>query len=160
MKGRTTPNLKCLTVAAAALVAMLPVQAEATNSPGRPARATVESELRQVTDSQHPAQSPVRPTGSGKSYFWADAGIAGALLAGFLALGLWGDRAVGGIIFGIHSLCVVAAWPARRVRAHASARSRGRLSPNMGAAGATGLRSSRPVGEHHESSHSARIAKT
>ena len=143
MKAKTTLNLKCLTVAAVALLAILPVPAGAANSPHRPAQATQESELRSVTGSQHPAPNPVQPTGSGKSYFWADAGVATALLAGFLALGLWGDRAVGGVIFGIQCLCVGAAWPTRRVRAHASARSRGRLSPDMGGARATGLRSSR-----------------
>ena len=142
MKARTTLNVKCLTVAAVALLAILPVQAGAANSPARPARATQESELRPVTGSQHPAQNPVRPTGSGKSYFWADAGIATALLAGFMALGLWGDRAVGGVIFGIQCLCVGAAWPARKIRAHASARSRGHLSPNMGRARATAPRPS------------------
>ena len=41
-----------------------------------------------------------------------------------MALGLRGDRAVGGVIFAIQRLCVGAAWPARKVRAHTSARSR------------------------------------
>lgn len=145
MKGKTTLNLNCLTVAAVALLAILPVQAEAANSPHRLARATLENELRSVTGPQHLAPNPVQATASGKSYFWADAGIAAALLAGFLALGLWGDRAVGGVIFGIQRLCVGLALPIRKVRAHASARSRGRLSPNMGRARATGtgLESSR-----------------
>jgi hypothetical protein len=40
VKGKTTLNLKCLTVTAAvALLATLPVQAGAANSPHRPARA-------------------------------------------------------------------------------------------------------------------------
>lgn len=137
MKGRTNLNLKYLTVATAALLALLPVQAVAANSPDRPARATLESERRPVTDSQHPVLNPARPTGSGRSYFYEDVGIAAALLAGFLALGLWGDRAVGGIIFGIQCLCAGAAWPARKIRAHAFARSRGHSSPNMGRARAT-----------------------
>ncbi len=143
MNGKTTLNLKCLTVAAVALLAVLPVQAEAANSPDRLARATLESELRPVTGSPHPAQNPVRPAGSGKSYFWADVGIAGALLGGFMALGLGGDRAVGGFIFGIQCVCVGLAWPTRKVRAYASARSRGRLSPSIGRARATGRESRR-----------------
>ena len=68
MKGKTTLNLKCLTVTAAvALVATLPVQAGAANSPHRPARAAVASEFHSVTGPQHLVLNPVRPTGSGKS---------------------------------------------------------------------------------------------
>ena len=142
MKGKTTLNVRCLTVAAVALIAILPLHAAAANSRPRPAQATQESELRSATGSPHAGPKPVQPTGSGKSYFLVDAGIATALLVGFLALGLWGDRAVGGIIFGIQCLCVGAAWPARKIRAHASARSRGHSSPNMGRARATAPRPS------------------
>jgi hypothetical protein len=143
VKARTTLNLKCLTVATVALLAILPVPAGAANTPHRPAQATQESALRSVTGSQHPAPMPVQPTGSAKSYLWAEACIATALLAGFLALGLWGDRVVGGVIFGIQFLCLGVAWLTRNVRTHTSARSRGRLSPNMGGVRATGLGSSR-----------------
>ena len=143
MKAKTTLNLKCLTVAAVALLAILPVQAGAANSPHRRAQATQESELHSATRSQHAGLKPLQPTGSGKSYFWADAGLAAAFLVGFLALGLWGDRAVGGVIFAIQCLCVGLAWPIRNVRAHASARSRRRLSPNLGRARTTGPGSSR-----------------
>jgi hypothetical protein len=135
VKGKMTLNLKCLTVTAAvALLATLPVQAGAANSPHRPARAAVASEFHSVTGPQHLVLNPVRPTGSGKSYFWVDAGIAAAALTGFLALGLWGDRAVGGVILSIQLLCVGAAWATRTVRAHAFTRYRGRLSPNTGGA--------------------------
>jgi hypothetical protein len=48
----------------------------------------------------------VRPTDAGKSYFWADAGIAAGVLTGLLMLGLWGDRAIGGAIFGMQLLCM------------------------------------------------------
>ena len=137
MKAKTTLNLKCLTVAAVALLAILPVQTGAANSPHRRAQATQESELHSATRSQHAGLKPLQPTGSGKSYFWADAGLAAAFLVGFLALGLWGDRAVGGIILGIQCLCAGAAWPVRTIGAHAAARFRGHSSPNLGRARAT-----------------------
>jgi hypothetical protein len=132
MNGRTTLNLKCLTVAAAvALLATLPVQAGAAASPHRSVRAPLTSGLRSTTGAQ---PNPVRPTGSGTSYFWADASIAAALVTGLLVLGLWGDRAVGGGILGIQLLCASAARGARKVRAHAFARYCGRTAPNTGRA--------------------------
>ena len=143
MTARTTLNLKYLTVAAVSLLAFLPVQAKAADSPHRPARVTVKNELRSVSGSQHLVPNPMRPMGSGKSSFWVDAGITAALLAGFLALGLWGDRAGGGVILAVQWLCVGLAWATRKVRAHAFARSRGRLSSNLDKARATGLGSSR-----------------
>ena len=130
MKRRTTLTLKCLTVAAAvALLATLAVEAGAATSPHRSVPAPVTSVLRSTTGAQ-----PDRPTGSGTSYFWADASIAAALVTGLLVLGLWGDRAVGGGIIGIQLLGATAARGARKVRAHAFARYRGRTTPSTGSA--------------------------
>ena len=133
MKGRTTLTLKCLTVAAAvALLATLPVEAGPASSPHRSSRAPLTSDLHSTTGAQ---PDPVRPTGSGTSYFWADTSIAAALVTGLLVLGLWGDRAVGGGIIGIQLLGATAARGARKVRAHAFARYRGRKTPSTGSTG-------------------------
>src|SRR5262249_16029757 len=115
VKGRTT-CLGCLIVAAAvALLAPFPVQAGAAN-PHRLARVTPAGENRSATGRQDPGQNAAPPTDAGHSYFWADAGIAAAVLAGLLVLGLWGDRAVGGVIFGIERLRVGAARTTSKVR--------------------------------------------
>jgi hypothetical protein len=115
VKGKIA-HLKCLTLAAAiALLAIFPLQAGAANSPHRPARAPLASEHRWVTAPQRLVPNPVRPGGSGKSYFWEEAGTAAAVFAGLLALGLGGDRAVSGLIYAIQVLCVGAA---RAVRPH------------------------------------------
>jgi hypothetical protein len=131
VKGKMTLILTCLTVAATvALLATPPVRARAS-SPHRPAHATLARELRSMTGPQQLVPNPVRPTGSSKSYFWSDVTIAAAVLMGLLIFGLWGDRAVGGVIFGIELLCVGAAWMTRNVPSHAFARYRRRLLPNM-----------------------------
>jgi hypothetical protein len=129
VKGKTILSLTCLTVAAAvALLATPPVQARAANSPNRPAHAAMAQKVRSVTGPQHLVVNPVRPTGSGKSYFWSDVSIAAVVLTAFLILGLWGDRAIGGVIFGMQLFWMGAAWTIRNVRPHAFGRYRRRLS--------------------------------
>jgi hypothetical protein len=117
-------ELKCLTAAVVvALLAAPTVQAAAANS--RPVtRGGPATELRSVTAAQHLEPNRVQPNGSGKSYFWSDAAIAGGVLAGILVLGLWGDVAIGGAILGIQFLCAGAAIAGRKVGAHAREASR------------------------------------
>jgi hypothetical protein len=50
---------------------------------------------------------------SGVSYFWEEAGIAAAVLTGFVLLGLWGDLAIGGLVWGIGALIAGASVIAR-----------------------------------------------
>jgi hypothetical protein len=53
--------------------------------------------------------------GSGKSYFLTEASVAAAVLTGFIVLGLYGDVAMGGVIFGMQFACASAARAARKV---------------------------------------------
>jgi hypothetical protein len=76
------------------------------------------------TAARHVEPRQVQRNGSGKSYFWSDAAIAGAVLAGIVVLGLWGDVVIGGAIFGIQLFCAGAAIAARKVGAHARGASR------------------------------------
>ena len=109
--------LKCLTAAVAvALLAAPTVQAAGANS--RPVtRGGPATEPRSVTAGQHVEPKQAQLNGSGKSYFWTDAAITGGVLAGILALGLWGDVAIGGVILGLELLCAGAAIAARKVGA-------------------------------------------
>jgi predicted lipid-binding transport protein (Tim44 family) len=112
-RSRTSLALKCLTaVVAVALLAAPTVQAASAN--GRPSVATA----------QHVEPNQAQPNGSGKSYFWSDVAIAGGVLAGILALGLWGDVAIGGAILGFQLLGAAAAIAARSVGANARGASR------------------------------------
>jgi hypothetical protein len=120
-RARRSLDLKCLTVAVAvALLAAPSVQAAATNDVREPARTGSRTELHSVTAPQHPGPS----NGSAKSYFWTEASITAAVLAGIVVLGLWGDVAIGGVIFGVQLLCAGAALPARKVVARAREGSR------------------------------------
>ncbi len=57
----------------------------------------------------------VQSKGSGKSYFLTEASVAAAVLTGFIVLGLYGDAAIGGVIFGMQFACASAARAARKV---------------------------------------------
>lgn len=120
MKGRKTSiSLKCLTLAAAiAVLAAPPMQARAATGVGGPVTTRLTTEASSVTGSRHlnPNQGPRH---GGKSYFWPETGIVAGVLAGTLLLGLWGDVAIGGIIFAVQALCEGAATAARKARAHA-----------------------------------------
>jgi predicted lipid-binding transport protein (Tim44 family) len=111
-------ELKCLTAAVAvALLAAPTVQTATANS-----RPATRGGL--ATAAQHVEPKQAQPNGSGKSYFWTDAAIVGGVLAGILALGLWGDVAIGGVILGIELLCAGTAIAARKVGAQAREGSR------------------------------------
>ncbi len=109
MTGRkTSRKLKCLALAlalaglAAPMVqarAATKMPATATNVPG-----TATTFLRAdgaASGSDQFAWKQLSRKGSSTSYFWAEAGIAAAVLVGFVVLGLWGDAAIGGLIFGV-----------------------------------------------------------
>ena len=123
-------ELTCLTATAAvALLAPPTVQAAATNTRAV-TRGGMATQPRSVTAAHHPEPNQVQPDASGKSYFWSEAAIAGCVLAGVVALGLWGDVAIGGAILGIQLLCAGAAIAARKVGARAGRASRrGRQVP-------------------------------
>jgi hypothetical protein len=125
MKGARNPlHVKCLTAAVAvALLAAPTVQAAASNLPVR-ASAGPTTELRSGAGPGHPRPSHVRTNDSAKSYFWREASITAGVLAGIFALGLWGDVAIGGVIFGIQLLCAGSARAARKVGARARDASR------------------------------------
>ena len=117
-------ELKSLMAAVAvALLAAPTIQVAAANS--RPVtHGGRAAELRSVTDAGHGKPNQMQPNGSGKSYFWIDAAITGAVLAGIVMLGLWGDLVIGGAILGIQLLCAGAAIAARQVGAYARRASR------------------------------------
>jgi hypothetical protein len=90
---------------AAALLAAPTVHAAAGNN-------------RPVAHAQQLEPKQMQPNGSGKSYFWREAAIAGGVLAGIVALGLWGDVVIGGAILGIQLVSAGAAIAACRVGTH------------------------------------------
>ena len=69
--------------------------------------ANAEAGRQQVTRTQLPLK---RNT---VSYFWEEAGIAAAVLTGFVVLGLWGDLAIGSLVCGIGALIAGASLIAR-----------------------------------------------
>jgi hypothetical protein len=119
MKSRKTSlNLKCLTLAVAlAVLATQTVQAGAATNVRESATTGLRAEGRAANGKaspQHLARNQLRPKQSTASYFWAEAGIAAGVLAGFVVLGLWGDVAIGGLIFGVWSLGAGAVLTARK----------------------------------------------
>jgi hypothetical protein len=116
MKGtRRSHYLKALTVAAAlALPAATTVGAAAANGLPGPAPGPT-AELPSVSGPQQLGPNRVQPKGSGKSYFLTEASVAAAVLAGFIVLGLYGDVAIGGVIFAVQLACASAARAARKV---------------------------------------------
>jgi hypothetical protein len=134
VKGRKISlNATWLTLAVAFAVLAAPtVQARAaTNGPG-----TAMTVLRpngaaggQASPDQL-ARKQLLPKQGSASYFWAEAGVAAAVLAGLLMLGLWGDLAIGGLIVGVGLLASGAALIARKasLRARDEARAAGRAA--------------------------------
>jgi hypothetical protein len=118
MNSRRRPLvLKCLTAAVAVALLAAPTLKAATG--GGPA-----TELRPMPAAQQVEPSQIQPSGSGKSYFWSDAAIAGGVLAGIVVLGLWGDVAISGAILGIQLFCVGWAMAVRTVGAYSRRASR------------------------------------
>ena len=118
MKGRRLSlELKCLALAVALAVLAAPtVQASAATSVPGAATTALRAEERAANGKASPqnlARNQLPPKQSTASYFWADAGIAAGVLAGFVALGLWGDVAIGGLIVGVALLGAGAAQIAR-----------------------------------------------
>jgi hypothetical protein len=114
VKGRKTSlSLECLGLAAAVAVLSAPmVQARAgsamtgLSAEGRAASVTV--------GSHNLARTQLHPKQNSASHFWADAGILAGVLAGIVVLGLWGDVAIGGVIFGVAALGAGALLTARK----------------------------------------------
>jgi hypothetical protein len=75
--------------------------------------ANAEAGRQQVTRTQLPLK---RRT---VSYFWEEAGIAAAVLTGFVVLGLWGDLAIGSLVWGIGALIAGAGLIAHKAGARA-----------------------------------------
>lgn len=122
MKGRKTSlSLKCLGLAAAVAVLAAPTlqTSAATNIRGSAMTGPrAEGRAASVTvGSHHLARTQPRPKPRSASHFWADAGILAGVLAGIVVLGLWGDVAIGGLIFGIAALGAGAVLTARKVYA-------------------------------------------
>jgi hypothetical protein len=118
VKGRSTSlELKGLALAVALAVLAAPtVQARAATSVPRSVTTALRAEERATigkADRRQVAREQLRLTSSA-SYFWADAGIAAGVLAGFVVLGLWGDVAIGGLIVGVALLGARAALIARK----------------------------------------------
>ncbi len=115
--GKRSLNLKCLTLAVAlAVLAAAPIQARAATSVRGSATIGVGAEGRAASGKAtlHFPRNQLRAKQSTASYFWVDAGIAAGVFAGFVVFGLWGDVAIGGLIFGVGVLGAGAVLTARK----------------------------------------------
>ncbi len=117
MKGTRRPHyLKALTVGVAlALPAAPTVGSAAANGLPGPAPTGPTTELPSVAGPQQLGPNRVQSKGDGKSYFLTEASVAAAVLAGFIVLGLYGDVAIGGVIFAVQLACASAERAARKV---------------------------------------------
>ena len=124
-KSWRSPELKCLTAAVVAVALLAASTNQAVAATSRPeTHASMATAPHSVSDAQHAKLNQSPPNGSGKSYFWSYLAITAGVIAGTVALGLWGDLAIGGIILVIEALCAGAAIAARRVGQQASGVSR------------------------------------
>jgi hypothetical protein len=123
VKGRkTSRNLKCLTLAIAIAVLAAPTVQAGTATSVRGSAASLRTEGSATGGNAKPqvlARTQLPPKRTTTSYFWAEAGVAAAVLAAFVVLGLWGDVLIGGLFFGIGALGGGVALTARKACARA-----------------------------------------
>lgn len=119
---RTSLNLKRLTIVVTlAVLAAAPVHATAASTIRGSASTVVRGELAgtgRKADSPQLTRNQLPPKLPSASYFWIDAGVLAAVLAGLVLLGLWGDVAVGGIVFGIWVIAAAVCLAIRKAYVH------------------------------------------
>ena len=121
-RTKTSLNLMWLTIVVTlAVLATAPVHATAASNIRGSAPTVVRADVPAASakaGSRHLTRNQLRPKQASASYFWIEAGILVAVFAGIVLLGLWGDIAIGCVVFGIWVLTAASGLATRKAYLH------------------------------------------